>query len=98
MINQGFVLGNKVMVGTVNAHRHDVRGVDDMTKSEARYPGWLGRLLTHPIDGLENYEQMLDALDHGEGAIKVYVEVAGSRERADRRELAVTAGHSPKER
>jgi threonine dehydrogenase-like Zn-dependent dehydrogenase len=99
MINQGFVLGNKVMVGTVNAHRDDfVRGVDDMTKSETRYPGWLGRLLTHPIDGLENYEQMLDALDHGEGAIKVYVEVAASRERADRRELAVTAGHSPKER
>ncbi len=47
-----------------------------MTKSEARYPGWLDRLLTHPIEGLENYEQMLDALDHGEGAIKVYVEVA----------------------
>jgi threonine dehydrogenase-like Zn-dependent dehydrogenase len=82
MINQGFVLGNKVMVGTVNAHRDDfVRGVDDMTKSEARYPGWLGRLLTHPIEGLENFAQMLDALDHGEGAIKVYVEVAGARAR-----------------
>ena len=79
MINQGFVLGNKVMVGTVNAHRDDfVRGVDDMTKSEARYPGWLGRLLTHPIEGLHNFEQMLDALDHG-GAIKVYVEVAAAR-------------------
>ncbi len=79
MINQGFVLGNKVMVGTVNAHRDDfVRGVDDMTKSEARYPGWLERLLTHPIEGLESYEQMLDALDHGEGAIKVYVQVAGA--------------------
>ena len=77
MINQGFVLGNKVMVGTVNAHRDDfVRGVDDMTKSEARYPGWLERMLTHPIDGLHNYEQMLEALDHGDGAIKVYVEVA----------------------
>jgi threonine dehydrogenase-like Zn-dependent dehydrogenase len=78
MINQGFVLGNKVMVGTVNAHRDDfVRGVDDMTKSEARYPGWLERLLTHPIAGLENFDQMLAALDHGDGAIKVYVDVAG---------------------
>ncbi len=93
MINQGFVLGNKVMVGTVNAHRDDfVRGVDDMTKAEARFPGWLGRLLTHRVDGLENYEQMLEALEHGEGAIKVYVEVAGSRTRVDRRELAATAG------
>jgi hypothetical protein len=81
------------MVGTVNAHRDDVvRGVDDMTKAEARFPGWLGRLLTHRIDGLGNYEQMLEALEHGEGAIKVYVEVAGSRTRADRRELARRPG------
>jgi threonine dehydrogenase-like Zn-dependent dehydrogenase len=98
MINQGFVLGNKVMVGTVNAHRDDfVRGVDDMTKSEARYPGWLGRLMTHRVDGLENYEQMLEALDHGDGAIKVYVEVAGARTRNDGRELAATAGRSKTE-
>jgi glucose 1-dehydrogenase len=76
MINQGFVLGNKVMVGTVNASRDDfVRGVDNMIKSEALYPGWLGRLLTHPIRGLENHQQMLDALTNGRGAIKVYVEV-----------------------
>ena len=95
VINQGFVLGNKVMVGTVNAHRDDfVRGVDDMTKSEARFPGWLGRLLTHRVDGLENYDQMLDALDHGDGAIKVYVEVAGLRTSTDARELAATAGRS----
>jgi threonine dehydrogenase-like Zn-dependent dehydrogenase len=77
MINQGFVLGNKVMVGTVNASRDDfVRGVDNMIKSEALYPGWLERLLTHPIRGLQNYEQMLDALENGRDAIKVYVEVA----------------------
>src|SRR5262249_6329872 len=39
MINQGFVLGNKVMVGTVNASRADfVSGVDDLIKAEARYP------------------------------------------------------------
>ena len=82
MINQGFVLGNKVMVGSVNAHRDDfVRGVDDMTKAEARYRGGLERLLTHPIEGLENFEQMLATLDHGEGAIKVYVEVADAKSR-----------------
>jgi threonine dehydrogenase-like Zn-dependent dehydrogenase len=77
VINQGFVLGNKVMVGTVNASRDDfVRGVDDLVKAEALYPGWLGRLLTTPIDGLENYDAMLRALTEDKGAIKVYVEVA----------------------
>jgi glucose 1-dehydrogenase len=76
-INQGFVLGNKVMVGTVNASRDDfVRGVDDLTKAEARFPGWLGKLLTTPIQGLENYEEMLRALTEDKEAIKVYVEVS----------------------
>jgi hypothetical protein len=79
-INQGFVLGNKVMVGTVNASREDfVRSVDQLGKAEAIFPGWLGRLLTHPIQGLHSYEEMLDALTHGHDAIKVYVEVTGAR-------------------
>jgi len=76
VINQGFVLGNKVMVGTVNASRDDfVRGVDDLVKAEALYPGWLGRLLTTPIAGLDNFEQMLRALTEDTDAIKVYMEV-----------------------
>jgi threonine dehydrogenase-like Zn-dependent dehydrogenase len=78
-INQGFVLGNKVMVGTVNAAREDfVRGVDDLIKAEALFPGWLGKLLTTPIPGLESYETMLRALTEDKEAIKVYVEVNGS--------------------
>jgi threonine dehydrogenase-like Zn-dependent dehydrogenase len=76
-INQGFVLGNKVMVGTVNASPHDFRtGVDDLIKAEAVYPGWLSQLLTTPIAGLENYEQMIRELTENRDAIKVYVEVA----------------------
>jgi threonine dehydrogenase-like Zn-dependent dehydrogenase len=78
-INQGFVLGNKVMVGTVNASRDDfVRGVDDLVKAEALYPAWLGRLLTTPIAGLERYEEMLRALTEDADAIKVFVEVTSS--------------------
>src|SRR5438552_1630703 len=78
-INQGFVLGNKVMVGTVNASPNDFRsGVDDLIKAEAIYPGWLKQLLTTPIDGLENYEQMIRELTENLDAIKVYVEVAGN--------------------
>jgi threonine dehydrogenase-like Zn-dependent dehydrogenase len=76
-INQGFVLGNKVMVGTVNASPNDFRsGVDDLIKAEAVFPGWLKQLLTTPIDGLESYEQMIRELTENRDAIKVYVEVA----------------------
>jgi threonine dehydrogenase-like Zn-dependent dehydrogenase len=76
-INQGFVLGNKVMVGTVNAARADFeRGVDDLIKAEALFPGWLPHLLTTPVRGLENYAEMLRHLTDDKDAIKVYVEVA----------------------
>jgi glucose 1-dehydrogenase len=77
VINQGFVLGNKVMVGTVNASRADFEsGVNDLIKAQALFPGWLEQLLTTPIQGLDNYEEMLRALTEDRQAIKVYVEVA----------------------
>ncbi len=76
-INQGFVLGNKVMVGTVNASPADfTSAVGDLIKAEAVYPGWLSRLLTTPIHGLESYEEMLRHLTDDRDAIKVYVQVA----------------------
>jgi threonine dehydrogenase-like Zn-dependent dehydrogenase len=76
-INLDFVLGNKVMVGTVNANREYFEmGVRDMAQSEAAYPGWLERLLTHPVKGLENYSVLMDMLINAKGAIKVYCEVA----------------------
>ena len=76
----GFVLGNKVAVGSVNANRtYFERGVQDMALAEAQYPGWLGRLLTHPVQGLESYEEMIRLLTEEKGAIKVFVEVNGHR-------------------
>jgi threonine dehydrogenase-like Zn-dependent dehydrogenase len=76
-INLEFVLGNKVMVGTVNANREYFEmGVKDMTHAESQYPGWLERLLTHPVKGLENWPQLLEMLSTAKGAIKVYCEVA----------------------
>ena len=76
-INLDFVLGNKVMVGTVNANREYFEaGVKDMATCEAQYPGWLSRLLTHPVDGLENYGKLFELLTMGKGAIKVYCRVA----------------------
>jgi glucose 1-dehydrogenase len=74
-INLDFVLGNKVMVGTVNANRvHFEAGVRDLVIAEAQYPGWLGRLLTHPVRGLESFDEALRLLGTL-GAIKVYVEI-----------------------
>ena len=76
-INLEFVLGNKVMVGTVNANREYFEtGVKDMTHAESQYPGWLSRLLTHPVQGLENWQLLLETLTSARGAIKVYCEVA----------------------
>ena len=76
-INLEFVLGNRVMVGTVNANREYFElGVRDMAQADAEYAGWLGRLLTHPVKGLENYRELFDTLTTAKRAIKVFCEVA----------------------
>jgi len=76
-INLEFVLGNKVMVGTVNANREYFEmGVRDIAQAEAEYPGWLGKLLTDPVPGLENYRQLFQKLTTPNGSIKVFCEIA----------------------
>lgn len=77
-INLDFVLGNRVMVGTVNANReHFEMGAADLAQAEAEYPGWLGCLLTHRVAGLDQYPQLFEALeDPRSGAIKVFCDVA----------------------
>jgi len=76
-INLEFVLGNKVMVGTVNANREYFEsGVRDHSQAELEYPGWLSRLLTHPVKGLESYKELFDKLLTAKGAIKIFCEVA----------------------
>ena len=76
-INLEFVLGNKVMVGTVNANREYFElGVRDMAQAEAEYPGWLSKLLTDPVKGLDNYQELFKKLTSPNGAIKVFCQVA----------------------
>lgn len=78
-INLDFVLGNKVLVGTVNANReHFEEGVRDLAVAEAAYPGWLSRLLTNRINGLDRFAQAFQALG-APGTIKTYIEVNPER-------------------
>jgi threonine dehydrogenase-like Zn-dependent dehydrogenase len=76
-INLEFVLGNKVMVGTVNGNREYFEAaVRDLAMAQAQYPGWVARLLTHPIQGLDNYRQLIETLTSGKDVIKAFCEIA----------------------
>jgi hypothetical protein len=73
------VLGNKVLVGSVNGNReHFEMGIRDFAMAEVTWPGVLQRILTHPVRGLDNFQQMMNLLvdNRKQGALKVYVEVA----------------------
>ena len=70
-------MGNKVAFGSVNASREDFeQGVSDLSQAELMHPGWLEKLLTHPVRGLENYRELLGHLTSGNGVIKAFCEVA----------------------
>jgi glucose 1-dehydrogenase len=76
-LNLDFVMGNKVMVGTVNANReHFEAGVRDLAIAQAEFPGRLEWLLTHPVQGLERWRDAFEQLG-SPGVIKVFIEVAG---------------------
>jgi threonine dehydrogenase-like Zn-dependent dehydrogenase len=76
-INLEFVLGNKVVVGTVNGNREYFEAaVRDLSMAQGQYPGWVARLLTHPVQGLENYRELMDTLTSGKNVIKAYCEIA----------------------
>jgi glucose 1-dehydrogenase len=76
-VNLDWVLGNKLLLGSVNANReHFEMGIKDLALAEVMYPGVVQRILTTPIRGLDNYQAMMRALVDDTSALKVYVEVA----------------------
>ena len=88
-INLGFVLGNKVAVGTVNSNRaHFEAAVQDLAVAEVRYEGWSAKLLTHPVHGLDHYQELFEILTSGKDVIKAYMDVepAGDEAGANRRQ------------
>lgn len=76
-INIEWVLGNKLLLGSVNANReHFESGIKDLALGEVMYPGVISKILTHPVAGLDQYREMMRLLVEDRSALKVYVDVA----------------------
>lgn len=76
-LNLNWVLGNKLLLGSVNANfRHFESGIADLALGEVTFPGVTEKILTHPVDGLENYAEMMRLLVEVKEALKVWVNVA----------------------
>jgi threonine dehydrogenase-like Zn-dependent dehydrogenase len=76
-INIEWVLGNKMLIGSVNGNRHHFEmGISDLAQGEMMFPGVLERILTNPVAGLDNYREMMRLLVEEKSALKVYVNVA----------------------
>ena len=75
-INLEWVLGNKLLVSSVNGNRrHFELGIQALSHGELTYPGVTERILTHPVAGLDNFKEMMHLLEEKE-ALKVFVNVA----------------------
>ncbi|MDX1947900.1 MAG: glucose 1-dehydrogenase [Pirellulaceae bacterium] len=75
-INIDWVLGNKLLLGSVNANRdHFEMGIRDLALGEMMFPGVIERILTTPVNGLDNYAEMMRRLVEDKAALKVYVNV-----------------------
>jgi threonine dehydrogenase-like Zn-dependent dehydrogenase len=75
-INLEWVLGNKLLVSSVNGNRHHFElGLQALSHGELTYPGVTERILTHPVDGLDRFREMMHLLEENK-ALKVYVNIA----------------------
>jgi threonine dehydrogenase-like Zn-dependent dehydrogenase len=74
-INLEWVLGNKLLVSSVNGNRrHFELGLQALSHGELTYPGVTARILTHPVAGLDQYQDMMHLLEENK-ALKVFVNV-----------------------
>jgi threonine dehydrogenase-like Zn-dependent dehydrogenase len=75
LINREFVLGNKVMVGSVNSALEDfTSGVTHLAQFEELWPGLTGSLITQRLPAFENPQIIRDA---SVGGIKAVLEFDG---------------------
>jgi len=71
-VNQRLVLGNVLVVGTVNANRVDFeQGINDIAAAEQRWPGFMESLITRRVP----LERAAETLAHDSKQIKQVVEV-----------------------
>jgi threonine dehydrogenase-like Zn-dependent dehydrogenase len=76
-INLEWVLGNKLLVSSVNGNRrHFELGIQALSHGELTYPGVTERILTNPVAGLGAYQEMMRLLVEDKDALKVFVNVA----------------------
>jgi len=76
-INLEWVLGNKLLVGSVNGNRkHFEQGIAALSLGEHTYPGVTQRFLTNRVAGLDEFGEIMPMLEDKE-ALKVYVDVGG---------------------
>jgi len=79
-INLGFVLGNKVAFGSVNANREYFEtGVKEPVDSGTSIPRVAEETSYAPREGIRNYEEIIRLLTDSKGSIKVYCESRQSR-------------------
>ena len=76
VINLEWVLGNKLLVGSVNGNRHHfAQGLADLALGEVMFPGVTQRILTTPVEGYDDPQKIMDLLCDP-SQLKVYVNVA----------------------
>ena len=74
-INRLLVLGNRVVVGSVNANpRHFTLGIKDMARIEKKWPGVLSRIITDRVPW-SDYEQWFSGTRKG---IKTILEISAA--------------------
>jgi threonine dehydrogenase-like Zn-dependent dehydrogenase len=74
-INQRLVLGNEIVLGSVNANaRHFAMGVEDLVRIEKQWPGTLLRLITHRLSW-QDHKTWFDSRGSG---IKTTLEISVS--------------------
>jgi glucose 1-dehydrogenase len=74
VLNDRLVLGNRLVFGSVNAHRRDFeQGVKDLAEVQRRWPGALERMITRRMP-LADVRKAIDNRPHGD--LKTVLEVA----------------------
>jgi threonine dehydrogenase-like Zn-dependent dehydrogenase len=76
-VNLEWVLGNKLLVGSVNGNRHHfAAGLADLALCETMFPRVTERILTTPVEGFGDPKKIIRLLREDKSALKVYVDIS----------------------